>query len=141
MADKEDMILQSLARIDKKLDKHEEQFRDIASALKKLVEVDIRMQEHSESLGRAFARIETIENSQQSTGCSVLNNYWNIRNEQMKQQSRTLKEFEERIKKNEDIIDDIKSIPNKIMMKMLMTVSGALATWFIGYIILEHHFK
>ena len=138
MADKEDMILQSLSRIDKKLDRHEEQFRDIASTLKKLIEVDVKMQEHSESLGRAFVRIEAIEKNQQTTGCSVLNNYWNIRNEQLKKYDRIVDEFDSRISKNTKIIEDIKSIPNKVMMRMLMALSGALAVWFFGYIVIEH---
>lgn len=137
MAEKEDMILQSLARIDKKLDRHEEQFNEITSTLRKLIEVDVKMQEHSESLGRAFVRIEAIEDNQQRNGCSVLNNYWSIRNEQLKKYDRIVEDFDHRIKKNTTVIEDIKSIPNKIMMKMLMALSGALVVWFFGYIILE----
>ncbi len=141
MADKEDMILQSLTRIDKKLDRHEEQFQEIASTLRKLIEVDVKMQEHSESIGRAFNRIEIIEKNQQSEGCSVLKNYWNIRNEQLKSYDRKVKEFDDRITKNTQAVEEIKSIPNKIMMKMLMALSGALAIWFVGYIVLEHSIK
>jgi len=141
MADKEDMIIQSLERIDKKLDHHDTKIDMITSTLQKLVEVDVKMQEHSDSIGRVFKRVELIEKSQRESGCSVLNNYWNIRNEQLKKYDRIVKDFDDRILANTKIIEDIKSIPNKIMMKMLMTVSGALAVWFIGYILLEHHLK
>jgi len=141
MADKEDMIIQSLQRIDKKLDSHDNKFDDIADTLKKLVEVDVMMKEHSDSLKRAFVRIDAIEEKQRHKGCPTLNNYWDVRNEQLKKYDRVVEDFDKRIKNNETVIEDIKSIPNKIMMRMLMTISGALATWFIGYIILEHHLK
>lgn len=125
--EKEDMILQSLARIDKKLDNHEEQFIEISTTLKKLVEVDIKMQEHSDSIRRCFSRIEKIENSQNSKGCQALQHHKELDNV-----------TQQRVDRVENQLDDIKSIPNKIVMRLILASSGAIGIWLVGKLILEH---
>ena len=141
MTEKEDMIIDSLKRINNKLDSHEEKFDGIATTLKKLVEVDVKMKEYDGSLRRAFKRIEGIEMNQQKTGCSVLNSHLKVREEQLKKYDNIIAESEKRLEKAEDTIDEIRSIPNKILMRVAMALSGALAVWFFGYIIVEHSVK
>lgn len=127
MADKEDMILQSLSRIDKKLDRHEEQFQEITSTLKKLIEVDVKMQEHSDSIKRVFDRIEKIERSQNNGGCSTLK--YHIAN---------YGQLEARVVKIENQLENIKSIPNQIVMRLGLAGSGAIGIWLVGKLLLEH---
>ena len=127
MTDKEDMILQSLTRIDKKLDRHEEQFKEIASTLRKLIEVDVKMQEHSDSLKRVFDRIEKIEKAQNDGGCTTLK--YHIVN---------YNQLETRIVKIENQLENIKSIPNQIVMRLTLAGSGAIGIWLVGKLLLEH---
>ena len=127
MTDKEDMILQSLTRIDKKLDRHEEQFKEIASTLRKLIEVDVKMQEHSDSIKRVFDRIEKIEKAQNDGGCTTL-----------KYQIADTKKLEVRINKIENQLENIKSIPNQIVMRLALAGSGAIGIWLVGKLLLEH---
>ncbi len=125
--EKEDMILQSLTRIDKKLDRHEEQFAEISTTLKKLIEVDVKMQEHSDSIGRVFYRIEKIEKAQNDGGCSTLK--YHIAN---------YNQLEVRIVKIENQLENIKSIPNQIVMRLVLAGSGAVGIWLVGKLLLEH---
>ena len=137
--DKDDMIIESLTRINDKLDKHENKFDEIAMTLKKLVEVDMGMRELKNANKRIFQRLEKVEQTQIEKGCNVLNNYWSIRNEQLKKYDRIIDDFDEKIKSNDKAIKEFKDIPNKIFMRMIFVATATLTAWAIGTFFLDKH--
>ena len=141
MQGKEDMIIDSLNRISNKLDTHEKKFDNIAHTLNKLVEVDVKLKETDQSMKRAFKRLEDVEYNQQTAGCSMLNNHLKVRNEQLKHYDSIILESTKRLERAEETIKEIKSIPNKILMRVALALSGALGVWIASYTFMEHHIK
>jgi len=113
MMDEQSFIITTLERINTKLDKHDDKIDMIVTALTQLVKIDTENKEIKESLGRAFKRIEEMEENQSSEGCPAHRNFLAVRAEQLKHYDNLAKECQERHEKMITRIEVIENIPKK----------------------------
>ena len=133
----EQLIINSLQKIDVKLNKHDESFEAIHKTLEKLVAVDIEIREMKISLDRVFRRIEVVE-STQTTGCTALKNHVQVRDEKMKAYDKVIKDMTEKINKVETKISDIQNVPNKVLFGTTVAVMSTFVSGLFGYFMFNH---
>jgi len=134
----EQLILDSLKKIDNKLDRHDVSFISINKTLAKLVAVDIEIREIKHSVGRVFDRVESIEEEHKTTGCSVFQSFVRVRQEQLKKYDNTIEIFDDRLNKVEVKVGKIENVPNRIMFGATIAVISAIASAIFGFFILKH---
>jgi len=132
-----ELILKSLTKIDNKLDKHDENFAEINKTLTKLIAVDLEIRELRKSTGRAFDRLEVVEKTQNSNGCIALQKHEDVAIEQIKRYDDIVSRYAKRLECLEANIEEIKSIPNKLMMRFGVALAGAYGSWFFIHNLIE----
>ena len=123
MMDKQSFIITTLERINTKLDKHDDKIDMIVTALTQLVKIDTENKEIKESLGRAFTRIEDMEEYQTSDGCPAHKNFLAVRGEQLKTYDAIAKECKE---KHEAVVKRIEQIEEKPKKRMEAAIIEAI---------------
>jgi len=137
MMDEQSFIITTLERINTKLDKHDDKIDMIVTALTQLVKIDTENKEIKESLGRAFKRIEDMEDYQTSDGCPAHKNFLAVRVEQLKHYEDIAKECKDKHEKLSDRIEAIEDKPKKRIEAAILEVIKWLTVFALGAIALK----
>jgi len=92
----------------------------------------------TESQSRVHHRIDANEKDVKSifeihkTGCMALQNHKTERLADLKRYDVIINNFEKRITNNENILKELKDIPNKIMVRVIMVAISAITAGAIG---------
>lgn len=137
MMDSDSFIVTTLERINAKLDKHDDKIDMIVTALTQLVKIDTENKEIKESLGRAFKRIEDIEENQTSDGCPAHKNFLAVRAEQLKTYDGLAKDCKEKHDTLAHRIDAIEDKPKKRIEAAIIEVIKWVTVFIMGAIALK----
>jgi len=137
MMDEQSFIITTLERINTKLDKHDDKIDMIVTALTQLVKIDTENREIKESLGRAFKRIEDMEEYQTSDGCPAHKNFLAVRAEQLKHYEDITKECKDKHEKLTNRIEAIEDKPKKRIEAAILEVIKWLTVFALGAIALK----
>ena len=99
-------IQMSIARIEDKLDKHDDKFDTIAETLQLLVRIDVENKDIKK-------RLETVETHQSTEGCPAHKNFLAVRNEQLKGYEGLARKCEESHKELDARLKTIEELPKK----------------------------
>lgn len=99
-------IQMSIARIEDKLDKHDDKFDTIAETLQLLVRIDVENKDIKK-------RLETVETHQSTEGCPAHKSFLAVRSEQLKGYDQLAKKCEEHHKELDTRLKVIEEIPKK----------------------------
>jgi len=100
--------------------------------LEKLANIEARQAESSRQIHhRINQREEEIEKIKED-GCHYGHSYVNRREVELKRYENIIDDFEIRITSNSKLLAEIKDIPNKIVMRVLMIAISALTAGAIG---------
>lgn len=135
--DEMSFVVTTLERINSKLDKHDDKIDMIVTALQQLVKVDTETKELRESLGRAYKRLEAVENNQNTDGCQAHKNFVALRNEQLVHFKELAKSCQDNHDSLEERIEALEQKPMKAVDKFAMALIGALGVGLGGWILLK----
>ena len=135
--DEMSFIVTTLERINNRLDKHDDKLDLIVQVMQQLVKVDTETKELRESLGRAYKRLEAVENNQNTDGCQALKNFVVFRNEQLVHFKELAKNCQDNHDTLEERIEALEQKPLKVVDKFAMAIIGALGVGIGGWILLK----
>ena len=132
--DEMSFVVTTLERINSKLDKHDDKIDMIVTALQQLVKVDTETKELRESLGRAYKRLEAVENNQNTDGCQAHKNFVALRNEQLVHFKELAKSCQDNHDTLEKRIEILEKKPMKLMDKFVLAIIAVLGAGIGGLI-------
>ena len=100
--------------------------------LEKLANIESRQAESSRQIHHRINQREEEIKKIKEDGCHYGHNYVNRREVELKRYESIIDDFEIRITDNAKLIAEIKDIPNKIVMRVLMIAISALTAGAIG---------
>ena len=133
-------LSENQSQTNEKVDKLIESMGKQEVILEKLSNIE---KNHTESNKRVHKRVDDVEDNikqifgKHNTGCNALNNFIIKRELELKHYDEVIDSNIARIKANEDALKELKSIPNKILMRVVLVAAGALTAGWIGMLFLD----
>ena len=128
------------AQTNEKVDKLIESMGKQEVILEKLANIE---KSHAESQKRVHKRRDAIEEDVKDirkhhvTGCTALNSFIARREVELKGYDHTIAEMESKIGANSKLLKEMKDIPNKIMLRVLMVAVSAVTAGLVGMFFID----
>lgn len=130
MSEHDELVLDTLRNINKKIDKQDDTLQDLTVAIQKLIVVDIEIREIKASNERVWQEIRGIKKDRDTTGCHTFKEFKTAHDNELKHNIAKIEDIDKRVKAVETIpITRIETISKGF----LAALGGGIFAWVVAH--------